>query len=69
MVRFLFFSVSIFIFKYSFSQNLLANGGFEDENICVEFHVNCSPEAWISTSDDYNIFFKAQDSDFHLDSF
>jgi len=56
----LFFIFYISIFNYSFSQNLLANGGFEDENICMEFHVNCSPEAWISTSDAYNNFFKAQ---------
>jgi outer membrane protein OmpA-like peptidoglycan-associated protein len=32
------------------AQNLLANGGFEDENICTEYHVNCSPEAWICTA-------------------
>lgn len=36
----------------------MVNGGFEDENICTEFHVNCSPEGWISTSDAYNNFFK-----------
>lgn len=43
---------------FSFSQNLLVNGGFEDENICTEFHVNCAPEGWISTADTYNNFFK-----------
>lgn len=42
----------------SFSQNLLPNGGFEDENICTEFHVNCAPEGWIATADTYNNFFK-----------
>ena len=26
---------------------LLANGGFEDENICTEYHINCAPAAWI----------------------
>jgi outer membrane protein OmpA-like peptidoglycan-associated protein len=31
------------------SQNLIVNGGFEDENICTEFVVNCAPEAWISS--------------------
>jgi outer membrane protein OmpA-like peptidoglycan-associated protein len=31
------------------SQNLVLNGGFEDENICTEFVVNCAPEAWISS--------------------
>ncbi|HEY2720253.1 MAG TPA: OmpA family protein [Chitinophagaceae bacterium] len=35
------------------------NGSFEDENICTEFEVNCSPEGWISTSDAYNNFYKA----------
>ena len=33
----------------SYSQNLILNGGFEDENICTEFVVNCAPEAWISS--------------------
>jgi len=32
------------------AQNLLANGGFEDENICTEFIKNCAPEAWIVSS-------------------
>ncbi len=36
----------------------MVNGGFEDENICTEFHVNCAPEGWISTADTYNNFFK-----------
>lgn len=26
------------------------NGGFEDENICMEYQKNCAPEGWISTS-------------------
>lgn len=26
------------------------NGGFEDENICLEYQKNCAPEGWISTS-------------------
>jgi outer membrane protein OmpA-like peptidoglycan-associated protein len=30
----------------SFSQNLLANGSFEDENLCTEYHKYCAPEAW-----------------------
>jgi outer membrane protein OmpA-like peptidoglycan-associated protein len=34
------------------------NGGFEDENICTEFHINCSPEGWISTSDAFDNFYK-----------
>lgn len=30
--------------------NLLMNGGFEEENICAEYNQNCAPEGWISTS-------------------
>jgi outer membrane protein OmpA-like peptidoglycan-associated protein len=40
------------------TQNLLANGGFEDENICTEYHVNCAPEAWICTSPSFLFYFK-----------
>jgi len=32
------------------AQNLLMNGGFEEENICMEYEKNCAPEGWISTS-------------------
>jgi outer membrane protein OmpA-like peptidoglycan-associated protein len=32
------------------AQNLIPNGGFEDENICVEYNQNCAPEAWIANS-------------------
>lgn len=32
------------------AQNLLANGGFEEENICTEYKHNCAPEAWIANS-------------------
>lgn len=32
------------------TQNLIPNGGFEDENVCVEYNQNCAPEAWIATS-------------------
>lgn len=55
---------SLFIFSLllsslgSYSQNLLANGGFEDENICLEYNVNCAPEAWISSGDGFNNYFK-----------
>src|SRR5262245_52023883 len=42
----------------SFSQSLLANGGFEEENICLEYHVNCAPEAWISSGDAFANYFK-----------
>lgn len=39
------------------AQNLVANGGFEDENICAEYKQNCAPEAWINNSlKSYNYF-------------
>ena len=40
------------------SQNLLANGNFEEENICTEYSQNCAPEGWISTSlqSDYYVY-------------
>jgi outer membrane protein OmpA-like peptidoglycan-associated protein len=34
----------------SFSQNLIANGSFEDVNICKEANAPCSPSAWKTTS-------------------
>lgn len=58
MTRLFIFVFPFFIVHFSFSQSLLVNGGFEDENICTEFHVNCAPEGWISTADTYNNFFK-----------
>lgn len=42
------------------SQNLLPNGGFEDENICTEYGKNCAPEAWIATSLRANYYFDDQ---------
>ena len=48
----------ICISKFSFSQNLLVNGDFEDENICTEYHVNCSPDGWVATTDAYNNLFQ-----------
>jgi outer membrane protein OmpA-like peptidoglycan-associated protein len=41
------------------AQNLVANGGFEDENICTEYIKNCAPEAWIATSLFANYYFDA----------
>ena len=35
-----------FIPELSWSQNLLANGGFEEVNICTEFRAPCSPAGW-----------------------
>lgn len=42
----------------SFSQSLLVNGGFEEENICSEYKVNCAPEAWMYTIPSYNYYYK-----------
>jgi outer membrane protein OmpA-like peptidoglycan-associated protein len=42
-----------FLFSFPFllcAQNLLMNGSFEEENICMEYEKNCAPEGWISTS-------------------
>lgn len=33
-----------------YSQNLIANGSFEDENVCTEFNAKCTPEAWMTAS-------------------
>src|SRR5687768_3111021 len=41
----------------AFSQNLLVNPGFEEENICSEYKVNCAPEGWIYTVPSYNYYF------------
>jgi outer membrane protein OmpA-like peptidoglycan-associated protein len=48
-MRFLFVLIA-FLPLSVFAQNLLMNGDFEDENICMEFSKNCAPEGWISTS-------------------
>jgi outer membrane protein OmpA-like peptidoglycan-associated protein len=57
-MKFLIFGLFLSYSICSFSQNLLANGGFEEENICLEYHVNCAPEAWISSGDGFNNYFK-----------
>lgn len=33
-----------------YSQNLIANGSFEDANTCTESNAECAPEAWKTTS-------------------
>lgn len=35
-----------FCFFETQSQNLFANAGFEDINVCTEYHAACAPEAW-----------------------
>ncbi|MEI8110170.1 MAG: OmpA family protein [Chitinophagia bacterium] len=32
--------------KFGIAQSLVANGNFEDRNICIEFKSGCAPEAW-----------------------
>jgi outer membrane protein OmpA-like peptidoglycan-associated protein len=41
----------------SYTQNLLPNPSFEEENICTEYDKNCAPEAWIATSLYANYYF------------
>lgn len=41
-----------------FAQGLLLNGGFEAENICTEYKINCAPEAWISNTSAFANYFK-----------
>ncbi|WP_205512472.1 OmpA family protein [Longitalea arenae] len=53
------YSILFFCYEAAIGQNLLANGGFEDENICVEYIKNCAPEAWIGTSLTANYYFDA----------
>ena len=43
---------------FCFSQSLLLNGGFEEENICTEYKVNCAPEAWLTNDDVFNNYYK-----------
>ena len=42
---------------YVFSQNLLVNPGFEEENICSEYKINCAPEGWIYSVPSYGYYF------------
>jgi len=57
MRYFLFYCLSFFFYNETHSQNLLANGGFEEENICTEYEKPCAPEAWIATSLYFNYYF------------
>jgi outer membrane protein OmpA-like peptidoglycan-associated protein len=53
------FLLSLLLDSSGHAQNLVANGGFEDENICTEYNKNCAPEAWIATSLRANYYFDA----------
>jgi outer membrane protein OmpA-like peptidoglycan-associated protein len=59
-MRWLSFLFLLGICKHSTAQSLLVNGGFEEENICTEYQVNCAPEGWISTSSGFDNYFKEQ---------
>ena len=49
----------IFLFPaYGYTQNLLVNPGFEEENICSEYKVNCAPEGWIYTVPSFIYYYK-----------
>jgi outer membrane protein OmpA-like peptidoglycan-associated protein len=50
-------SVVLFTGNSAHSQNLIANGSFEDANLCTEFHKYCAPEAWVATSGQANYYF------------
>jgi outer membrane protein OmpA-like peptidoglycan-associated protein len=41
-----------------FAQGLLLNGGFEDENVCTEYNIECAPEAWITSGSGLSQYFK-----------
>jgi outer membrane protein OmpA-like peptidoglycan-associated protein len=51
------FSVALMTMYTGYSQNLVANGSFEDANLCTEFHKYCAPEAWVATSGQANYYF------------
>jgi outer membrane protein OmpA-like peptidoglycan-associated protein len=49
----------VFLFPaYGYAQNLLVNPGFEEENICSEYKVNCAPEGWIYTVPSFIYYYK-----------
>jgi outer membrane protein OmpA-like peptidoglycan-associated protein len=51
--------VFLFLTINCHAQDLLLNGGFEEENICLEYKVNCAPEAWLTNAPDvYDTYYK-----------
>jgi outer membrane protein OmpA-like peptidoglycan-associated protein len=44
------FFIYLLLTLHTYAQNLVANSGFEEVNICTEYEQDCSPEAWNSTS-------------------
>ncbi|PZR26653.1 MAG: hypothetical protein DI535_13280 [Citrobacter freundii] len=51
-------SIFLLFSLQSYTQGLLANGGFEDVNICTEYNAPCAPEAWMSSSSGFVNYFK-----------
>lgn len=51
LTRYLFTILGVFISCTARSQDLIANGRFEDVNICSERNAPCSPSAWTSALD------------------
>lgn len=55
-----FATILLFLITLScFAQSLTVNGGFEEENICTEYNINCAPAGWIATGNTYANFYKA----------
>lgn len=46
----LLFTANVMILTHARSQNLIANPGFEEVNICTEFRAPCTPAAWESVA-------------------
>ncbi|MBL7738095.1 MAG: OmpA family protein [Chitinophagaceae bacterium] len=61
----IFLSLMLLTSATSFSQTLLANGDFEEENICTEYKVNCSPEAWVTNKDGFSTYMNDSSSAYH----
>ncbi len=46
MRSYLLLAIIILFINKANAQNLLANGNFDDKNICLEYRAGCAPEAW-----------------------
>src|SRR5215212_9795264 len=40
----------LFFCNSLFAQELVVNGNFEHENICIEYNQTCSPDGWRNTA-------------------
>ena len=57
-MRQLIFRLLFYCSSHIHAQGLLANGGFEDVNVCTEYNVACAPEAWMSSASGFMNYFK-----------